>query len=76
MTDFFKLEIAKVVYSRFQNCILSFPKKLPPLLSNRFFKINTFQQKQLDHLIQQKVLLFIFQNFDLPDCKEVSCIKE
>ena len=76
MTDFFKLEIAKLVYSRFQNCILPFPKKLPSLLSNCFFKINTFQQKQLDHLIQQKVFFFIFQNFDLPACEEVSCIKE
>ena len=63
MTDFFKLEIAKIVYSHFQNCILSFPKKLPLLLSNRFFKINTFQQKQLDHLIQQKVLFFYISKF-------------
>ena len=56
MTDLFKLEIAKIVYSHFQ-------KKLPPLLSDLFFKINDISTKTTRSSYPTKSFLLYIPKF-------------
>ena len=69
MTDLFKLEIAKIVNSHFQNCIPFFSTKLPPLLSHLFFKINNISTKTTKSSYPTKSSLLYIPKFQFSKLK-------